>query len=164
MQLDPWFRRAIYLVAATLFLTGTAWCVGDQLTYFSQTPAWQDISANLLMIHGGAAMLFLLFLGALGARHVPLGWRVGMNRAMGLVIVGSSAVLVGTAFGLYYFGSDALRRWTSDLHIVIGLGWPAVLALHVTTGRQSVRTSEGQQQMRRKTAARRPEERRGLRT
>ena len=162
MRLDPWFRRAIYLLTATLFLTGTAWFLGDRFAYFARAPAWQGLSANLLMIHGGAAMLFLLFLGALGARHVPLGWRIGMNRLMGLVILGSSAVLVGTAFGLYYFGSDALRRWTSDLHIAIGLGWPVLLALHVITGRQSVRANE-RQQILRETAVPRQEDRRGLR-
>jgi hypothetical protein len=48
-----------------------------------------------------------------------------------------NGVLVLTAFGLYYAGSDALRRWTSALHVAIGLGLPLLVAGHVVLGRRA---------------------------
>ena len=51
--------------------------------------------------------------------------------------IDAHAVLIATAYGLYYTGSDALRGWISDLHIVVGLALPAGLILHVWLGRRS---------------------------
>jgi hypothetical protein len=47
-----------------------------------------------------------------------------------------NAVLIVTAFGLYYFGSETLRPLTSDVHIVVGLALPFLLALHIWLGRK----------------------------
>jgi len=44
-------------------------------------------------------------------------------------------VLVLTAFGLYYAGSDTLRGWISDIHIAVGLAFPAVILVHIVIGR-----------------------------
>lgn len=138
MRLDRWLRQALYTAVGVLFITGAAWLVGDRSQVFSRADAWQEVSAYLLMFHGGAAMAFLLLLGALLALHVRVTWRVGKNRPMGIIMLASNALLIGTAFGLYYFGSEGLRRWTSDLHIAVGLGLPILLALHVVLGRRSV--------------------------
>jgi len=37
---------------------------------------------------------------------------------MGAAIAVLTALLVVAAFGLYYIGSDTLRGWTSELHLV----------------------------------------------
>jgi len=47
-----------------------------------------------------------------------------------------NAALIATAFGLYYIGHEALRRWTGTVHTTIGLGLPALLAIHVWLGRR----------------------------
>lgn len=139
MQLDPRFRAALYAVVTVLFATGAGWFVEDRLpTRFSAAP-WQEMSASLLMLHGGAAMLFLLLLGALFALHVRGAWRSQRNRPTGVIMLACNALLIVTAFGLYYFGSESLRRWTSDLHIAVGLGFPLLLAVHVVLGRRSLR-------------------------
>ena len=52
-------------------------------------------------------------------------------------MLATNAVLVMTAFGLYYAGSEILRRWTSDIHIAVGLGFPLLLLLHVILGKRS---------------------------
>ncbi len=87
-------------------------------------------------------MLFLLLLGALIALHVRTSWPSRANRASGIIILATNAVLITTAFGLYYVGSDALRRWTSDIHIAVGLGFPILLALHVFLGKRSQRAAQ----------------------
>jgi len=87
------------------------------------------------MLHGGAAMLALLLLGALGPLHVRAAWRRGRNRATGVAMLVVNGALIATAFGLYYLGSKAVRDWTSTLHIGLGLGLPILLLAHVLWGR-----------------------------
>jgi hypothetical protein len=52
-------------------------------------------------------------------------------------MVAVNAVLIATAFGLYYAGSDTLRPWISDLHIVVGIVLPLALLVHVWRGRRT---------------------------
>jgi hypothetical protein len=153
LRLEPRFRTVLYIVVAVLFGTGAGWFAIDRLKDALASEAWQETSTWLLMLHGGAAMLFLLLLGALVALHVRVGWRLRNNRVSGAVMLTSNALLIPTAFGLYYAGSETLRRWTGDIHIAVGLGLPVLLALHVFLGKRSVQAA------RREAAARAAEDR-----
>jgi cyanate permease len=88
------------------------------------------------MLHGGTAMLTLMLLGALFPLHISRAWRARKNRVTGSVMVACNAMLITTAFGLYYLGSEEIRPWTSDLHIAFGLALPMLLLAHVKTGRK----------------------------
>jgi len=94
---------------------------------------------RLLMLHGGGAMRTLLLLGALVPLHVQRAWRDRKNRATGATMVALNVLLVVTAFGLYYAGSDVVRPWISDLHIVVGTILPALFVVHVLLGRRMAR-------------------------
>lgn len=134
MQLEPGFRAALYGAFVVLFATGAAWFAIDAL---QETPgAWAEMTTILLMVHGGAAMALLLFFGVLFTEHVLPSWRFGRNRASGTIMLALNAILILTAFGLYYLGSERLRRWTSDLHFGLGLALPVLLLLHVVLGRR----------------------------
>jgi hypothetical protein len=89
----------------------------------------------MLVVHGGMAMLALIMLGALIPIHIQRAWRGRLNRLTGIAMVTVNAVLVLTAFGLYYAGSDTLRGWVSDIHIAVGLAFPAVIFVHIVIGR-----------------------------
>ncbi|MEW6644804.1 MAG: hypothetical protein AB1586_30170 [Pseudomonadota bacterium] len=136
MRLERKFRVTLYGVFAVLFASGAGWFVADRLKDGDSGELWQQVSANLLMAHGGTAMLALLCLGALGPLHVKRGWRGRTNRMTGSAVVTINAVLIATAFGLYYLGSDAVRPWISTVHLAFGLGLPAILLAHVVTGRR----------------------------
>jgi hypothetical protein len=47
-----------------------------------------------------------------------------------------NTLLVVTAFGLYYLGSETVRPWMSWTHIVVGFSVPVFLALHILLGRR----------------------------
>jgi cation transport ATPase len=128
------FRTVLYLVIAVLFITGAAWVAVDRAV-------WPETATYLLRLHGGAAMAMLVLLGALLPLHVRVGWRRRRNRGSGALMVAANAILVATAFGLYYAGSDALRHWTSDLHIALGFALPLAVAGHVLRGRKSGRAT-----------------------
>jgi hypothetical protein len=129
----------IYAAFGVLVLTGIGWFIADHRKDTENAELWQQVAATLLMLHGGGAMLTLLLLGALVPLHVQRAWRGGKNRATGTTMVALNILLVVTAFGLYYAGSDVVRPWISDLHIVVGTILPALFIIHVLLGRRSTR-------------------------
>ncbi len=136
MRLEPAFRWTVYGVLAILFVSGAAWLMADALKDGPSGEAWQAIAANELMIHGGAAMAILVVFGALFPLHISRGWRARKNRFFGGAMVSLNALLIVTEFGLYYIGSEAMRVWISDAHTAAGFTLPALLILHVITGRR----------------------------
>jgi hypothetical protein len=137
LRLDPRFRFALYGAFVLLVLTGAVWLVAEAFKDSPEGELWQRVSASMLMIHGGAAMITLLMLGALFPLHMRLAWRSGRNRITGPAMAAFNAVLIVTAFGLYYSGSDAVRPFMSNLHLVLGFALPALFVVHVLLGRRS---------------------------
>jgi hypothetical protein len=135
-RLEPPFRIAIYSAFAMLFASGAAWVVADQMKESTNGEIWQQAAAYLLMVHGGAAMVTLMLLGALFPLHIGRAWRAKKNRVTGIVMIAFNAVLIATAFGLYYLGSEAIRPWASDIHIAVGLSLPLLLLVHLKIGRK----------------------------
>ena len=82
-------------------------------------------------------MVTLMLLGALVPLHILRAWRAGRNRFTGGTMVALNAILILTAFGLYYLGSEVLRPWTSNVHLAAGLSLPLLLFAHVLRGRQT---------------------------
>ena len=135
MRLSPSFRYAIYSAFATLVLTGAGWLVADWQKEASGDEIWQQGIAYLLMVHGGTAMITLLLLGALIPLHLLRAWRSRKNRVSGSLMVTFNTLLIATAFGLYYLGSDTLRPWMSWIHIAAGFSLAAWFPLHIYWGR-----------------------------
>lgn len=135
-RLDPPFRFAVYAAFGVLFMSGAAWLVADHIKESSENEIWQESAATLLMIHGGTAMATLMLLGALVPVHVGRAWRARKNRATGIIMAVCNAVLIVTAFGLYYLASEALRPWASDIHLAFGLALPVLMLVHVQVGRK----------------------------
>jgi hypothetical protein len=143
LRLDPGLRFWNYSTFAALFGTGAIWLVADQLKDAESGELWQAIAANTLMLHGTTAMIALVLLGALIPLHVQRSWRIGKNRVSGAVMVGTNVVLVATAAALYYAGSETLRNFAVDVHIAIGLAFPALIVTHIVLGRRARARSAG---------------------
>jgi hypothetical protein len=139
LRLNPSFRFAIYAAFTVLLLTGAGWLVADWQKDVSGDEIWQQSIAYLLMIHGGTAMAMLILLGALVPVHMLRAWRSRKNRISGSFMVTFNAVLIVTAFGLYYLGSETMRPWMSWIHIAAGFALVLWLPLHIHWGRQAVR-------------------------
>lgn len=121
---------------AVLALTGAVWFLADWRKDLSADDVWQQVAANMLMIHGGTAMLALLLLGALIPIHLLRSWRSGKNRISGSVMMALNAALIMTAFGLYYLGSEAVRPWISWIHLVTGCVVVLTFPVHIWLGRR----------------------------
>jgi hypothetical protein len=139
LRLDPFFRFALYAAFSVLFLTGCGWLLADWMKDGSLgSETWQAVAANLLMLHGGAAMATLMLLGALVPLHIQRAWRSGRNRSTALCMLTFNGLLVVTSFGLYYAGADILRAWASNIHEAAGLGLPVLFLVHVLAGRRGL--------------------------
>jgi hypothetical protein len=137
LRLNPHFRWAIYTAFAVLLGSGAAWLIADQFKETANGELWQSAGANLLMVHGGAAMLTLVLLGALFPLHMQRSWRARKNRMTGIVMASLNGALITTSFGLYYLGSETLRPWISDAHIAAGFALPALFVVHIVLGRRA---------------------------
>lgn len=79
-------------------------------------------------------MLTLLLLGTLIPVHILRAWRSGKNLVSGSVIVTLNTLLIVTAFGLYYLGSETVRPWMSWVHLAAGFCLPVLFVVHVILG------------------------------
>lgn len=131
MRIEPWLRRLLYTTLAALFATGVAWWALDE---------GAAVRPTLLALHGLAAMLSLLTLGAVSVLHVRASWRRRRNRSSGLIVVCSLILLVLTAFALYYVGQEMFRDLASLVHLIIGLALPVLLLAHLLLGIRSRQT------------------------
>jgi hypothetical protein len=141
LRLEPAFRFWTYAIFATLVLTGAIWLVADLLKD-PEGEMWQVIAADMLMLHGMAAMVALVLIGAMMPLHIHRSWRAGKNRVSGALMIGVNGILVATAWGLYYAGSDLLRNFVADVHIAVGLALPALAIAHMALGRR-LKTGSG---------------------
>ena len=137
MRLSLSFRYAVYAAIAVLMLTGAAWLVADWQKNIAGDEIWQQFAATMLMVHGGVAMLALLLLGALIPVHLLRAWRSRRNRISGTIMASLIAILIVTAFGLYYLGSEVVRPWTSWIHLATGFGFSLALPFHIWLGRRT---------------------------
>jgi hypothetical protein len=135
LRLKTSFRYAIYAGFAVLFLTGGGWFVADWNKDGDEI--WQQVAANMLMVHGGVAMLTLMALGALIPLHFLRAWHARKNLVSGLLMAAFNAVLIVTAFGLYYLGSESVRPWMSWIHIAAGTCVALMFPIHVLLGRRA---------------------------
>ena len=137
MRLDSRFRYALYAAFSTLFISGALWLAADSLKDAPDGERWQAISANLLMVHGGAAMVTLMLFGAMVPIHLLRAWRAKRNRWTGSVMAVLNAILIITAFGLYYLGGEEVRPWMSNIHLGTGFSLPLLLFIHILRGRRA---------------------------
>lgn len=132
-------KAALYLAFVTSWLTGTAWFTLHQWLriegeFGEEQSAWEPV---LIKIHGGSAMVMMVFYGYLLASHVPTGLRSKRNRLFGLTLTYGVAFMILTAYGLYYIGGESFRSLVSWAHLSVGFLLPFVLALHVWSGHRS---------------------------
>lgn len=141
---DGW-RGALYAVVVALAGSGAAWLLvhfGDSLGYDLSELARIAGEAWALRVHGAAAIVALLAVGAMLATHTRLGWALRRNRSSGSLLVGTLFVLIATGYALYYLVDDASRPPVSVLHWSLGLALLPVLFAHIVLGRRSRRGTD----------------------
>jgi hypothetical protein len=127
--MKPWSRRLVYAVLLALWISGSAWL---WLQFLAPPGAFDGHQAQPLWmkLHGLAAMVFLVLLGALLPTHVRPGWAKKKQRLSGTLLLGLLGVLIASGWGLYYLSEDQGRRAVSLLHWILGLSLPVFSIYH----------------------------------
>ncbi len=139
LRVERWNRRSLYASVLLLLLSGSAWLIARHFL----RPAGQfgetihPLEPWAMKIHGAGAMAMLFFLGSVMNIHIRRALKARRNLASGWAMIMTMAVLVITAFGLYYVADEANRPIWSMMHWVIGLGLAALVVAHVLIGRAS---------------------------
>jgi hypothetical protein len=137
MRLSARHERWTHAILAAVYFTGIAWIAlrygvaGDDLEN-----GWSIARAWMLRAHGAAAMLTLVAIGSLLAIHVPSGWRLRSNQRSGTGMLAVMTGLAVTGWLLYYAAGEALRAWSSYVHIAIGAAAPLALLWHLAYRRR----------------------------
>jgi hypothetical protein len=141
VQLRAPARFALYATLATLMASGAWWLIAHYGA--GLFPALSDDLVRAgqegvaLKVHGAAAMLGLVALGAMLFQHAPRGWTLARNRGSGALVIAAFALLALTGYALYYLVTDAGHSAMSIAHWVIGLLLAPLVVVHVLRGRRS---------------------------
>lgn len=139
MKMPDWFRHLLYGVFCMSLFSGIGFFILN--TWVSVEgdfgPEKHPVQFPLLKVHGFAAFAMLMSYGAVLGAHVPMSWRSGRLRGIGLTLCAIIAVQVLSAWMLYYLSDDGLRGWVSWLHLGVGCSLPVLLLTHILQGRRN---------------------------
>lgn len=129
------FFGLMLLTFALLAVSGALFAVPHLAERFSFDAPLALPEGVLMKLHGGAALVVTLAIGALLPVHIRAGWARRKNIVSGLSLLALNAILLITAWGLFYLGDEAWRQWTSDIHLLAGLVLIGVIAPHLVLAR-----------------------------
>ena len=165
LTISQGYRYFFYAVLSLSLLTGSSfWLIrrfgmveGDfgPESHFLQYP--------LLQVHGFAAFLMMMSLGAIFASHIPKTWASKRSRQSGITLLVWVVISILTAYSLYYLVSEDWHEWLGNGHALFGVSLPVVLMLHIWFARKPRRIKQ-QRYIDRKNAKREKREKRRLDT
>jgi hypothetical protein len=125
-------RTAIYLIAGSLWLSGSLWLYLDyflaQRGQFGNTP--HPLEPPLLLLHGAVAILSMYLFGWITARHITRWWPRGLRRLSGGLLAAVLAVLSLSGFALFFLVDDSSRHAVALIHDVVGVAVAAFAIQH----------------------------------
>ncbi len=133
-RLVGWQRRLLYGAGAVLLASGVVWLAIHYARTVDALPS--PLEAWAMRVHGLASFVVLFAFGALGASHVPQGWRLSQRlrwahqRGSGVALCALAATLAATGYLLYYFAPEALRPGLGWLHSALGVAMALVIVWH----------------------------------
>ena len=127
-----WQRLGLDTATSVLLVSGSFWLLvhyvfgaGNQEIGL---PHWSE--SWLMRLHGLAAFVALIAVGAFLPLHVPRGWRARSQRGLEITMLACLALTVITAYCLYYFAPDWIRPSLGWLHTGLGCAWGATILVH----------------------------------
>ena len=127
------YKYFTYLSLTLSWMTGVAFFVLNRWfrvegEFGEEIHAWQF---PILKVHGAAAFVMIGFFGYMLSGHITKFWKKRKQQVAGLVLLNMHAVMILTAYILYYTGLEVLRVSSSYVHTVVGVLYPIVLWLHI---------------------------------
>ena len=133
LRFPRWSRIIFSAIFLTSLITGILWFCLDRWgeTDGEFGPEKHPWIAFLPKIHGASAFAALISMGMIFSAHIPVGWSAGWSRKSGILMLSDIAIMVLTAWGLYYSGSVELRSMLVWVHLIAGSVFPVTLFIHL---------------------------------
>ena len=138
-----WVRLGVYVCGVVLVLSGGLWLALHYSLGAGTGELPHPLEAWSLRLHGLAAFAGLFLLGAVGAAHVPHGWRLssrprwGQQRGSGLMLCSLSGIMAATGYLLFYFAPETVRPALGWAHAIVGLLAAGLLLSHRSGARSA---------------------------
>ncbi|HEY0267720.1 MAG TPA: hypothetical protein VGC12_00645 [Methyloradius sp.] len=132
ITLADWHLKAVYIGCLWVSISGLLWFLSHDI--LNAEP--NDFQHWTLILHGAGSFIATMIFGSIAVQHLILGWKMQRNRISGITLFSVFAILILTAFLLYY-GSEELHDYVRWVHIIIGLASFVVLPLHIYLGRRN---------------------------
>src|SRR4051812_37241358 len=125
-------KLGLWLLILLSWGTGSGWFymnrwVRVESEFGEEHSPWETVLRD---IHGGSAMLVMIYFGYLLGTHVTVGLRAKRNRFFGILLLSVISFQIVTAYGLYYIGGEDFRAMVSWAHLCVGFSLPFLLAIH----------------------------------
>lgn len=138
-QISQNYRYFFYAMLSLSFFTGSGFWLLK--TFAMQEgdfgPESHFLQYPFLQLHGLAAFVMLMSLGAIISAHVPKNWRYQRGKKTGITILSAVAFSMITAYSLYYLVSEDWHTLLANSHAIMGLMLPVILFIHITFARKS---------------------------
>ncbi|MGS2722936.1 hypothetical protein ACVBEJ_04265 [Porticoccus sp. GXU_MW_L64] len=146
VKIGKHWRRTLYGVLATSWGTGTGFYILSRWVRIEGAfgPERHPLQFPLLQVHGGAAFLMMMLLGAFFVGHVANTWPAKKRHPMGVAMAIAAALMVVSAWLLYYLANEDVRAWVANIHAAVGLLLPLLLTVHIYRARKKRRTKRRQ--------------------
>ena len=138
-----WVWLGVCMCGAVLLLSGGLWLALHYSIGAGAGELPHPLEAWSLRLHGLAAFAGMFVLGAVGAAHVPHGWRLssrprwGPQRGSGLMLCSLSGIMAATGYLLFYFAPETIRPALGWAHAFAGLLAAGVLLRHRSGARSA---------------------------
>lgn len=120
MTLSAERQRWLHAIGVALLATGSVWAVAHYGVDGADAHV-REVEVWSMKLHGAAAMGALVVAGTLVPVHLQPALRRRRRLASGLAMAALLVMLGITGYGLYYLGDEDWRRWTSGLHLALGV-------------------------------------------
>ena len=95
-----------------------------------------------LQLHGFAAFIMLMSLGAIFSNHMPKTWYKDQAKKSGTTLLSFVLFSLLSAYSLYYFVREDWHVLLANAHAIIGICLPVLLFIHIKTARSTSATKE----------------------
>ena len=140
------YRYIFYFNLAVSALSGaTFWLLREfAMVEGDFGPESHFLQYPTLQLHGFAAFVMLMALGAIFTSHIPKTWYKGQAKKSGLTMLCFIVFSLLSAYSLYYLVTEDWHVLLGNAHAIVGICLPALLYFHIRTGRKSTREKKRQ--------------------
>ena len=114
-------------VSGVLFYALDKWFISEG-DYGPVKHSWQYPT---LQVHAAVSFFIIIGFGHMLGAHIPRMWRLKHKYKTGVALIIFLVFLILTTYGLYYIAHPYAREVIANMHFIMGLALPAILAIHI---------------------------------